>query len=263
MTPFTPGTTAAASGRLSLVGIGPGGSLDCTPRARQAMDNAEVIVAYHDYLRMAGPFRSDQELRGWNLGQEMDRIRDAVQQAQSGRKAALISSGDVGVYGMAGPCFEWLASQGWRPGRAPDVEVIPGVSACHAAAAALGAPLMQDFACISLSDLLVPWERIEKRVRAVASADLVICIYNPRSRARDWQLGRVREILLEFRSPSTPVGMVRDAARPDQVAHVTDLAAMDVGNVDMRTLVVVGNESTFRLDHLLVTPRGYRMEREQ
>ena len=170
----------------------------------------------------------------------------------------MVSSGDSGIYGMAGPVFKVLVDREWD-GEVPGLEVVPGVSAMQAAASLLGAPLMQDFCAISLSDLLTPWETIQRRLEAAALGDFVVALYNPRSRKRSHQLQEARRILLAHRSPQTPVGIVRDAYRPGQGVTLTDLQHLEelVASVDMVTIVVVGNSNTF-VDHgHMVTPRGY------
>jgi cobalt-precorrin 5A hydrolase / precorrin-3B C17-methyltransferase len=239
-------------GSLTLVGLGPG-SLDLmTARARRALRAADVIVGYRGYvepLRAALPGKSFEP---YELGQEAERAEAAISLAGQGRQVALVSSGDAGIYGMAGPVFELLGE-----GQQPTVEVVPGVTAAGAAAALLGAPLMLDFAVISLSDLLVPWARIERRLRAAAAGDLVIVLYNPASSRRTVQLPRAARIILEHRSAETPVGIVRDAERPEQSVQLASLDDLDRAPVDMRTVVVVGNSATVRLGDRLVTRRGY------
>ena len=184
------------------------------------------------------------------LGEEVARAEEALEEARAGGSVALVSSGDVGVYAMASPALE-LA------GEDVEVVVVPGVTAAQAAASLLGSPLGHDHCSMSLSDLLTPWEVIESRARAAALGDFVVSLYNPRSKGRDWQLGKVREILLEHRPPDTPVGVVRNAYREEQEVVLTDLASLRPEDVDMLTVVVVGNSQTRLVAGRMVTPRGY------
>jgi precorrin-3B C17-methyltransferase len=179
----------------------------------------------------------------------------AIEQVLNGRDTAVVSSGDSGIYGMAGLILELLADEGLLD--AVEVEVIPGVPALAAAAALLGAPIMHDFAVISLSDLMTPWELIEKRVEAAAGADFVLVIYNPKSKKRAWQLGRVRELVLRHRAGDTPVGIVKNAARNGESVRVTTLSRLDESGVDMLSILLVGNSRTRILGDKMVTPRGY------
>jgi cobalt-precorrin 5A hydrolase / precorrin-3B C17-methyltransferase len=184
------------------------------------------------------------------LGDEVVRAEKALAEVRDGGSVALVSSGDVGVYAMASPALELAGDN-------VEVVVVPGVTAAQAAASLLGSPLGHDHCSISLSDLLTPWEVIENRVRAAALGDFVVSLYNPRSRGRDWQLGRVREILLERRPPDTPVGVVKDAYRPTQSVTLTELASLRPEEVDMLTVVIVGNSQTRLVAGRMVTPRGY------
>lgn len=246
-----------AQGLLYLVGLGPGGRAQRTFQAEEALERSEIIVGYRRYLDLLGPGRLGQTLCPGELGEELERARQAVELAASGRVVALVSSGDTGIYGMAGVVFEVLAGRGWQPGESPDVEVIPGVSAGQAAAALLGAPLMHDFVCVSLSDLLTSWERITQRLEAAALADFVICLYNPASQRRTWQLKEAQRILLRHKPPETPVGIVANAYRQGQRIALTTLKSMPDHPADMFTTIIVGNTETFVLGNLLVTPRGY------
>lgn len=244
-------------GQLALVGTGPGDLAQLTPAARAALAGSEVIVGYRLYLDLLGPLLDGKEIISSQLTEEVARAELAIDLARCGRRVALVSSGDAGIYGMAGLALELLHQAGWRLGDVPDVEVVPGITAAGATAALLGAPLMHDWACISLSDLLTPWAVILRRLEAVAAADFVLCLYNPRSRRRDWQLGAARDVLLRHRDARTPVGLVTNAFREGQRVHTTTLAALDPAQVDMLTTIVVGNSATIDLDGLLITPRGY------
>lgn len=244
-------------GELALIGMGPGDLQQLTAAARAALQAAEVVVGYRFYLDLAAPLlRPEQEAVDSRLGQELDRARQAIDLAEAGRRVALISSGDIGIYAMASPVFEALRERDWS-GDAPPVTVHPGISAVQAVAARVGAPLGHDFCTISLSDLLTPWPVIERRVEAAAWGDFVIAFYNPRSEKRDWQLGRALEILRQHRAADTPVVTVRNVTRPDEAVHRTTLAALDPAQVDMFTLVLIGNSQSYVYASRLITPRGY------
>jgi precorrin-3B C17-methyltransferase len=242
---------------LSLVGIGPGAEDLVTPRARRALEQAAVIVGYTRYVDLVRAWLPGACFLAYPIGSESERVREALSLAARHEHVALLGSGDAGVYGLAGLAFELRAAMAWGEGGAPEVEVIPGVTAATAAAALLGAPLGHDFAAISLSDLLTPWEVIARRVEAAAAADFVIALYNPASRARRRQLDEARAILLRHRTPETPVGIVTDAARAGERVLLTTLAAMPVEEVGMLSIVIVGNSQTFVDDGRMVTPRGY------
>ncbi|MEW6669097.1 MAG: precorrin-3B C(17)-methyltransferase [Thermodesulfobacteriota bacterium] len=226
------------------------------PRARKALERAEVIVGYDTYMGLLDPhLLQGKETIATGMRKEMERCRAAIDKAVEGRQTAVVSSGDAGIYGMAGLVLELLDQRGLL-GKV-DVEIIPGIPALAAAAALLGAPLMHDFAVVSLSDLLTPWEVIRSRIEAAAKADYVIVLYNPRSRKRNWQLTRAKEILLACRSGSTPVGIVRSAMREGQWVEVTTLSGLDETHADMLSILVVGNSRTRVLGGRMVTPRGY------
>ena len=192
------------------------------------------------------------------LGQELERAAAAVESAYSGKSVAVVSSGDAGIYGMSGPVFRVLTDRNWN-GQSPSVVTVPGISAMQAAAAVLGSPLMQDFCAISLSDLLTPWEKIRSRLEAAGQGDFVVSLYNPRSKRRQSQLLEAREILLKHRPGDTPVGLVGDASRPGQRVKLTTLQDLekDAEFVDMVTIVVIGNSTTYLHAGKVITPRGY------
>ena len=242
--------------KLYVVGIGPGDMKHMTFEARDALAAAETVVGYKTYLDFITPLLEGKEVVSTGMMKEVERCREALRIAASGRTVALVSGGDAGIYGMAGLVLE--LAQGEVDAEKVEIIVIPGVSALQAAAAVLGAPLMHDFAVISLSDLMTPWEVIERRIAAAAGADFVIAIYNPRSKGRVMQLERARELMLAVRSPETPVGIVKTACREGEERIVTTLAALLDHPVDMFTLVLVGNSATF-VDKAgrMVTPRGY------
>jgi cobalt-precorrin 5A hydrolase/precorrin-3B C17-methyltransferase len=242
-------------GVLTVVGIGPGSPRHRTPAAADALGTAEVVVGYEGYLDQAADLVAPgADVLASPIGAEVDRAERALAAAAGGRRVALVCSGDPGVYGMASLALEL------GPELAPDVEitVVPGVTAALAAAAALGAPLGHDHAVVSLSDLLTPWPVIEVRLRAAAAADFVVALYNPRSSRRTWQLQAARRILLAHRSPTTPVGVVTAATRPDQSVTLTTLADLDPASVGMASLVIVGASQTRVAGGRMVTPRGYR-----
>ncbi|MFF4093918.1 precorrin-3B C(17)-methyltransferase [Streptomyces sp. NPDC001834] len=244
----------APRGRLAVVGLGPGARDLLTPRAREELRRASVLVGLDQYVdQIRDLLRPGTTVLESGLGAEEERARTAVAEAREGRAVALIGSGDAGVYAMASPALA-------EAGGDIDVVGVPGVTAALAAAAILGAPLGHDHVSISLSDLHTPWEVIERRVRAAAEADIVVTFYNPRSRGRDWQLPEALSILAEHRDPATPVGVVRNASRPDGSGRVTSLAALDPATVDMMTVVTVGNTATREIAGRMVTPRGYRWQ---
>ncbi|WP_328882512.1 precorrin-3B C(17)-methyltransferase [Streptomyces sp. NBC_00299] len=244
-------------GRLAVVGLGPGARDLLTPRAKAELRRACVLVGLDQYVdQIRDLLRPGTRVLESGLGAEEERARTAVEEARKGQAVALIGSGDAGVYAMASPALAEASD---------DIDVIgvPGVTAALAAAAILGAPLGHDHVSISLSDLHTPWEVIERRVRAAAEADIVVTFYNPRSRGRDWQLPKALAILAEHRKPTTPVGVVRNASRPDESSRVTTLGALDPATVDMMTVVTVGNTATRDIAGRMVTPRGYRWQASQ
>jgi cobalt-precorrin 5A hydrolase/precorrin-3B C17-methyltransferase len=238
-------------GRLALVSLGPGEDTLIPPLAREALSASELVVGLDQYVdRARHLLRPGTRVLTPPLGNETQRAELALSEARAGASVALVSSGDVGVYAMASPALEIAADD-------VDVVVVPGVTAAQAAASLLGSPLGHDHCSISLSDLLTPWGAIESRVRAAAEGDFVVSLYNPRSKGRDWQLEKVKEILLEHRPPDTPVGIVKDAYRPRQQIILTDLASLRQEDVDMLTIVLVGSSQTRVVAGRMVTPRGY------
>jgi cobalt-precorrin 5A hydrolase/precorrin-3B C17-methyltransferase len=239
-------------GRLAIVGLGPGARDLLTPRAVAELRRASVVVGLDQYAdQIRDLLRPGTRVLASGLGQEEERARTAVLHARAGRAVALIGSGDAGVYAMASPALE-------EADATIDVTGVPGVTAGLAASAALGAPLGHDHVYLSLSDLHTPWPVIERRVRAAAEGDLVVLFYNPRSRARHWQLGAALALLAGHRPASTPVGVVRNASRPDESVVISTLAAFDPGVADMYSLVVAGSSQTRLVGGRMVTPRGYR-----
>ncbi len=244
-------------GQLALVGTGPG-SLDLLPPlARQAIREADVLIGYGLYLDLLAPLTRPGQIReASSLTQERQRAERAIALARRGLSVAMVSSGDCGIYAMAGLVLECLAEQGWD-GQQPAVRVVPGISALQSSASRVGAPLMHDFCAISLSDLLTPWPVIEQRLRAAAAADFVVALYNPRSKTRTTQVSVARDLMLEHRPVHTPVALVRSAYREDEQVTLTTLGEMLDHEIDMLTTVLIGNRSSFNHAGWFITPRGY------
>ncbi|GAB6060065.1 precorrin-3B C(17)-methyltransferase [Desulfonatronum parangueonense] len=243
-------------GWLKIVGLGPGSTDLLTPQAFQALEQSRAIVGYSVYIDLIPmEILAGKEVLASGMRREIERCQQAVELALQGVDTALVSSGDAGIYGMAGPCLEVLEQLGALD--RVECEVIPGIPALAAAAALLGAPLMHDFAVISLSDLLTPWERIVQRIEHASRADFVLVLYNPRSRGRDRQLAQAVDIALRFKHPETPVGLVRNAYRPGQEVSVFPLHKMPVERVDMLSILFIGNSQTRFLGNQMLTPRGY------
>ncbi|NEQ42024.1 MAG: precorrin-3B C(17)-methyltransferase [Leptolyngbya sp. SIOISBB] len=246
-------------GHLSLVGTGPGSLDQITPAAKAALSRADAIIGYGLYVELIRPLlRPGQIVESWPITQEQQRAERAIALARWGLNVAVISSGDCGIYAMAGLVLETLQVQGWD-GETPTVTSYPGISALQAAAARVGAPLMHDFCAISLSDLLTPWPVIEKRLQAAAAADFVIALYNPKSQKRTEQIAIAQQILAQHRDPETPVAIVRSAYRPTEAILLTTLADLLDQPIDMLTTVIIGNRSTQLYAGKLITPRGYRV----
>ena len=236
---------------LFLVGIGPGGRGHLTLNAIDAIARSEVIVGYDFYLELIQEFLAGKTVVSSGMTQELDRCRQAIDFVKQGRNTSLISTGDPGLYGMAGPALELAEGI--------DIEVIPGVSAAFAAAAAVGAPLMHDMCAISLSDLLTPWKLIVSRLEHAAQADFVIALYNPKSHGRPSHIEQAVEILLRYKSPQTPVASVKNAGRAGAECRLTTLAAVGYDFIDMKTVVIIGNAHTYVKDGHMITPRGYAL----
>ena len=247
-----------SAGKISLIGLGPGDRALLTPAALDAIHRCDVAVGYDGYLEQVRDLLDGKDVISMPLGKEMERAAKAAELAYAGKSVTVISSGDIGVYGMAGPVFERMAANGWD-GKHPQVEVVPAITAAQAAASALGAPLMQDFCAISLSDLMTPWDKIRKRLDAAAYGDFVIAMYNPRSKRRRKQIVEARSIVLKHRSPDTPVGIVRNACRPDEHSMLTTLGELErhFERIDMFTTLIIGNSTTYIHSGHMITPRGY------
>lgn len=245
-------------GKIYVIGIGPGSERDLTIGARDILGKVDVVVGYKYYFQFVSHYlRPDTECVDTGMRQETARAREAFRFADEGKEVAVISSGDAGIYGMAPLIYEMaeeLKSD-------IEIEVLPGISAFQTAASILGAPIGHDFCIISLSDLMTPWAKIERRIIAAAEADFITAIYNPKSIKRYWQIERLRELFLKERDANTPVGIVRQAGREDQEVTYTTLAEFDAEQIDMFTMVIIGNSQTFTTRNRMITPRGYYREK--
>ena len=238
---------------IIVVGIGPGSADQMTPQAREAVLRSDVVVGYTVYVDLIRPLCEGKRVLSTGMTHEVERCRMALEAARAGERVALVCSGDAGIYGMAGIMCEVA-----EPHPEIGVRVVPGVTAASFSAALLGAPLGHDFAVISLSDLLTPWELILKRLRLAAEADLVICLYNPRSKKRQRQLDEAVACIMEHRPGATPAGYVKNAGRAGEEAGCCTLADLPACPVDMVTTIIIGNSQTRQVNGRLVTPRGYR-----
>jgi precorrin-3B C(17)-methyltransferase len=238
------------TGKIYVVGIGPGKKADMTFRAYEAMEKSDIIIGYKTYMDLIKEYYPGKEMKNSQMTKEVDRCIDVLKLAKEGKNVALISSGDAGVYGMAGIMLEIADGE-------VEVEIIPGVTATNAAAAIVGAPVMHDYVTISLSNLLNDWELIKKRLELAAQGDFVVSIYNPKSRGRVTQIEEAREIMLKYKPKTTPVAIVRNAGREDEEHVVTTLDEMLNHEINMLTIVIIGNANTFIKDGKMITPRGY------
>lgn len=238
------------TGKIYVVGIGPGKKADMTFRAYEAMEKSDIIIGYKTYMDLIKEYYPGKEMKNSQMTKEVDRCIDVLKLAKEGKNVALISSGDAGVYGMAGIMLEIADGE-------VEVEIIPGVTATNAAAAIVGAPVMHDYVTISLSNLLTDWELIKKRLELAAQGDFVVSIYNPKSRGRVTQIEEAREIMLKYKPKTTPVAIVRNAGREDEEHVVTTLDEMLNHEINMLTIVIIGNANTFIKDGKMITPRGY------
>ena len=244
--------------KIIIAGLGPGSLTDITPAALDALSAADVVVGYKYYFQFIRDIiRPDTKCIDTGMKRERQRAEQAFELAEQGNTVCVISSGDAGIYGMAPLIYEM------KKERNSDIEIItlPGISAFQKAASLLGAPMGHDFCVISLSDLMTPWERIERRIIAATQADFVTAVYNPKSEGRYWQLYRLKELFLrEGRSPETPVGYIRQAGREEESIFLTTLTEFDPEKVDMFTIVIIGNSQTYRFNEHMITPRGYYRE---
>ena len=245
-------------GKIYVIGIGPGSERDLTIGARDILGKVDVVVGYKYYFQFVAHYlQPDAECVDTGMRQETARAREAFRFADEGKEVAVISSGDAGIYGMAPLIYEMAEELNSDI----EIEVLPGISAFQTAASILGAPIGHDFCIISLSDLMTPWAKIERRIIAAAEADFITAIYNPKSVKRYWQIDRLRELFLKERDANTPVGIVRQAGREDQEVTYTTLAEFDSEQIDMFTMVIIGNSQTFTTRNRMVTPRGYYREK--
>lgn len=244
-------------GIIKVIGIGPGGKDDMTPRALKAIQEADTVAGYNTYIKLINYLLDGKNVIGTGMMQEIDRCKMALAEAVKGHNVAVVSSGDSGVYGMAGLILELLLKMPKE--ERPQVQIVAGLSAVNAAAAVLGAPLMHDFAIISLSDLLTPWELIKKRADLAAQGDFVIGLYNPKSHKRIHHIEEIREIMLKHKDPKTPVGIVNNASRENETMVISDLENFTKEDINMFSMVIIGNSKTFAKDGFMVTPRGYEV----
>lgn len=238
--------------KLFVVGIGPGGREHMTLKAVEIIKYCDVIVGYTPYIEYLGELVEGKELFSTGMKGEIERCKEAISLVKSGKNTAIISTGDAGLYGMAGPILE-LAED-------IEVEIVPGVTSAFSAAAELGSPIMHDYASISLSDLLTPWDVIENRLEKAAEGDFVIGIYNPKSRGRKDHLKNAIEIILKHRGGKTPVGIVQDSGRPNTEITITTLDNIDYDKVNMLCILIIGNSNTYIKGNKIVTPRGYNIK---
>jgi len=246
-----------SKGKILLVGFGPGAKEHMSGRAIAAIDEADVVIGYTTYIKLVQEQLEGKTIIKKGMTEEIDRCIEAYEQAQQGKTVALISSGDIGVYGMAGPTYEVLLKSGWTPDSDIKVEVVPGSTALSACASLVGAPLTHDFCSISLSDLLTPWPVISRRLQAAARSDFVVALYNPKSGRRTGQIVEAQRILLQHRKPETPVAIVKSAYREAQNIQLVRLDEMKDCKIGMLTTVLIGNSSSFFEQGLMITPRGY------
>ena len=241
------------------MGVGPGSNDHMTFRAKQVIQESNVIVGYETYVQLVEKLIDGKDVYRYAMTQEVDRAHQCIDLAKSGKIVSLVSSGDPGIYGMAGLIYEVLADEKWDPATGLYVEVVPGVSALNSCSSIIGSPLMTDFAVLSMSDLLVPWEIITKRVEAAARGDFVLVIYNPSSKKRIHQLKDTREIILKYRGPKTPVAIIKGAYRESQSVVLTTLGDLlnHYEQLGMISTVIIGNSSTYTYKDLMINPRGY------
>ena len=241
--------------KIFVVGIGPGNPDDMTPKAKKAIEQADAVIGYSTYIDLVKEYFPGKNFISSGMTREVERCKLVLEKALEGKNIALISSGDSGIYGMAGIMLEVVCNSGYQI----EVEVVPGITAASAAAAVLGAPIMHDFAVISLSDLMTPLETIFKRVQNAADGDFVICLYNPKSKSRSDYIDTAREIIMKYRKGTTPVGIVRHAGRPNESYDLATLDNMLDYEIDMFTVVIVGNSNTYIENGKIITPRGYKV----
>lgn len=242
-------------GKLYVVGFGPGGYEHMTAKAIDVIEKADVVTGYTTYVDLLKEYFPDKRYIATPMMQEVKRCEMAVEEAGKGQTVAMVSSGDSGIYGMAGIVYQVAAEKGADV----EIETVPGVTAASAAASVLGAPLMHDFAVISLSDLMTPLERIMKRVDCAGQGDMIVCLYNPKSKKRTGYVEQAADILMKYQSADTPVGIVRNAGRRDESSVITTLGELKHAEIDMFSVVIIGNSQTYVKNGKMITPRGYRL----
>lgn len=245
------------NGKIYVVGIGPGKKPDMTFKAYEAMENSDIIVGYKTYTDLVKKYFPNTEIRSSSMMKEVDRCIEVLELAKAGKNVALISSGDAGVYGMAGIMYEVIGEN-----NDVEVEVIAGVTATNAAAAIVGAPIMHDYVTISLSNLLTDWELIKRRLELAAQGDFIVSLYNPKSRGRTTQIAEAQQIMLKYKSKDTPVAIVRNAGRENEEYEITTLENMLDFKINMLTIVLIGNSNTYVKNGKMITPRGYEKKYE-
>ena len=238
--------------KLYVVGIGPGGREHMTYKAVEVIKNSDVIVGYKPYIEYLEDLVEGKKLHSTGMKGELERCKLAIEEVRKGNNTSIISTGDAGLYGMAGPILELVDDI--------EIEIIPGITAAFSAASELGSPIMHDYSSISLSDLLTPWDVIINRVEKSAQADFVIAIYNPRSKGRQDHLKEAIDIILKYRKKDTPVGIVKNSGRPETEITITTLEKIDYEKVDMLTVLVIGNSNTYIKGNRIITPRGYKIK---
>lgn len=246
-----------STGKITLIGIGPGDMSQITLAAIEALGRADVIIGYGQYLRQVESLVGETQVQEFPMGKEQERALEALRLAVEGKKVAVVTGGDAGIYDMAAPVFEMIADMDEAERDLVEVDVVPGITAANMASSMVGSPLSQDFAVISLSDRFVPWDQIERRLDAVAGADMVIALYEPSSKHRPGQLGKAQEVLLRHRDASTPVAVAREASGSDETINVTTLSQMTEFPHDKRTVIIVGNSTTKTAGDWMITPRKY------
>ncbi len=242
-------------GKLYIVGFGPGGYEHMTQKAIEVIQKADVVTGYTTYVKILEEFFPDKHYIATPMMQEIKRCEMAVEEAKKDQVVAMVSSGDSGIYGMAGIIYQVTAEKGAKI----EIETVPGVTAASAAASVLGAPLMHDFAVISLSDLMTPLDLIMKRVDCAGQGDLIVCLYNPKSKKRTGYVEQAARILMRYRSEKTPVGIVRNAGRKGETTCITTLGEIGDAEIDMFSVVIIGNSQTYTRDGKMITPRGYQV----
>ena len=241
-------------GKVYVIGLGPGAEKEMTYQASTALEKSEVIIGYTVYTGLIRERFPDKKYLSTPMRQEVIRCEMAMDEAMKGRTVAMVCSGDAGIYGMAGLLYEM--GQGYPE---VELEVVPGITAANGGAAVLGAPLMHDFAVISLSDLMTPLDLIMKRVDCAGQGDLIVCLYNPKSKKRVDYVEKAADILMKYRKAETPVGIVRNAGRKDESHCITTLGALKDADIDMFSVVIIGNSQTYEKNGRMITPRGYRL----